>query len=107
VSRSVVAPVPAGGVATPEVGSQVGSRVCERCGVTIEHPRPGQRFCSSGCRWEAWKAARQTRDHELRLLAEALRMNAEALLERLGPASGPTHKTSWAVVEVTSLERRC
>jgi hypothetical protein len=92
VSPSVVAPVPAGGVATPEVGSQVGSRPCERCRTTIERPRSGQRFCSSGCRWEAWKARRQAeadaraaRDEELRVLALALRMNAEALLERLTP----------------------
>jgi hypothetical protein len=70
---------------------QVGLRACDRCRATIEHPRPGQRFCSSGCRWEAWKARRDAQTEALRtVLEEALALNAagrlaiETALERLG-----------------------
>jgi predicted nucleic acid-binding Zn ribbon protein len=88
---SVVAAVPSGGVATPGVPSQLGSRPCERCRTTIDHPRPGQRFCSSGCRWEAWKARKDARAGTMRAVLEealaltgAARLAIETALERAG-----------------------
>jgi hypothetical protein len=63
------------GVATPPPEALLDSRRCGHCGCTIPKPRPGQKACSSRCRWALWKTKRTQaqagRDREIRELLEA------------------------------------
>lgn len=59
-SAPLSAPVPPSGVATPTPARLHSSVACGHCRREIPNPRPGQKACSSRCRWALWKAGRQT-----------------------------------------------
>ena len=76
-------------VQTAGDGHVVGSRQCEVCGAEL---RGGQLVaCSEKCWAKRWRqrreTARQHRDDELRVLALAVKLAAEALERRLADAT--------------------
>ena len=67
-------------------------RACAICGESLEGLRPQARFCSAGCRTEAWR---------IRRLVEGVPVGRyRNLVERLAaygrPRSKPSHKASRA-----------
>ena len=75
------------GVGKRQDDSMLGSSVCRAGGAAIPRPPPGQRACSSRCRWRLWRA-RQTESRRLTTSRDAeIRALLETALKRLGESA--------------------